>query len=66
MKKIYQSPVSEIQDISANDLFMLRISGVSGDFEGGTIGDGTGDDFFPDPSANGGGWFEEADPFFDN
>ena len=66
MKKIYQAPVSEIQEISTVKSFALIISGTSGDFGGGDIGDGTGDDFFPDPSANGSGWFEEADPFFDN
>jgi len=66
MKKIYQAPVSEIQDISASELFALRISNVTGQFDGGQIGDGTGDDFFPDPSANGSEWFDGSDPFFDN
>jgi len=64
MKKTYQAPFSEIEDISAEDL-CLFISNATGKFDGGEIGDGNGDDFFPDPSANGSEWFDGTDPFFD-
>ena len=64
MKKRYQAPVTEIQDISADEMFALRISNATGSFDGGDIGGGDGDGFFP--SANEANWFEEADPFFDD
>ena len=38
MKKRYEAPVTEIQDISAEEMFALKISNVSGQFDGGEIG----------------------------
>ena len=64
MKKRYEAQVTEIQDISAEEMFALKISNISGQFDGGEIGGGDGDGFFP--SANEADWFEENDPFFDD
>ncbi len=64
MKKKYVAPKAQFVDTFPADFLALIISKLGGNFSGGTIGDGTDDDFFADPGANTGDW--DHDSWFDD
>lgn len=64
MKKRYEAPTIQFVDTFPADFLALYISNLKGKFSGGSIGDGTDDDFFADPSANSGDW--DHDSWFDD